>query len=170
MIPSRAAVELDKLRQKYKPSLLVADMGGPGKGWTEEWSQTYGIHCEPAEKTKKLAFTSMMRGDILSGAIKVHPFQCQQLLDEWMRVQYDETRTKILDDAPDHCSDAALYAWRSIRNRYKPEEVPPEPGTPAAINKEAAEIKAQLARDIARKKAEKWKMERKRLARKYGRK
>lgn len=121
--PSRAAAYTEQLMRKYPGAALIADVGGLGKGYATEWAYRYGIHVTPAEKTSKAGFTSMMAGDLLSGSLKVDPYTCSELLNEWQLLQWNEDRTNHDDRCANHLSDAALYAWRRASGQYSPEVV-----------------------------------------------
>ncbi len=131
--PSDSAVEVEKIRQRYPIHKIVADTGGIGKGYVEEWRK-YGISAEPAAKGKKVAFLEFMNGDLRSGALKLLPGN-EELLDEMTMLQWDPykmQRGKFDFDKKfaDHLCDALLYGWRECKHHtYMPEELPPQPGS-----------------------------------------
>ena len=118
--PSRAAAYTEQLMRKYPGAILVADVGGLGKGYATEWAYRYGIHVSAADKQGKAGYTSMMAGDLLNGSLKVDPYTCSELLNEWQLLQWNEDRTNHDERCANHLSDAALYAWRRATGQYSP--------------------------------------------------
>jgi hypothetical protein len=57
------------------------------------------------------------------GRIKIPAEKCRQLLDEWMTLPWNDDHTDHRDGFADHCSDAALYAFRKhpIREMLGPQ-------------------------------------------------
>lgn len=71
MIPSNIAGRLSQLIQTYKPDKIVADTGGLGKSITEEMIRRYSIAVEPASKTDKFTWVSLMNGDLIDGNLLI---------------------------------------------------------------------------------------------------
>lgn len=142
MIPTRIAAEIARIRADYRLSHIVVDHGGLGIGYIAELNELHGIPAEPVENKSKLAFVEFLRGDLLSGTVKVIPSECRDLLDEWALVQWKEDRTGIDERFEDHASDGALYGHRACKAYYRPTEEGPKPGTPEAVNLEMRRHKA----------------------------
>lgn len=128
LIPSAVAARVDRLREKYDFSYIVADSGGFGKGYVEEMKQRYSIPIEAAEKTRKLGYIELLNGDLQAGAIHFYKHKNQELLDEMGQLPWKENddgtpdRTTIDDRFSDHLCDALLYGWRACRQYfYDPE-------------------------------------------------
>ena len=121
LIPSAVAVRIEQLQKRYGIAHVVLDSGGIGKAYAEEASQRYGIYIEPAEKTKKRAFMELMKGELLSGTIRVQPRDCECLVNEWAALVWDEKHEKPDDRFDDHAADAALYLWRALVPYYRPQ-------------------------------------------------
>src|SRR5690606_6944543 len=64
LIPSAVAARVDRLRERYNFSYMVADSGGFGKGYVEEMKQRYSIPIEAAEKNRKPAYIELLNGDL----------------------------------------------------------------------------------------------------------
>ena len=154
-IPSVLAVRLVQLIKETKPVAVVIDAAA--KGYIEEFRQRHGISCYGSDKLHKMAHVQMMRGDLLSGVLKVQPSAAGLLLDEWGVLQLTEDRSKLDERYPDHASDAALYAYRYCRAHYAPELEEPQAGTPEAANAELAKHKAGLAKRIRTQQKKKFK-------------
>lgn len=148
LIPSRIAAYIEAYKQRYKFARIVVDEGGLGKGYADEFNQTYGIGCEPAEKTQKRGYIELARGDMMSGVVKINPFKARELVNEMQALQWNEERTDVDDRFPDHACDAFLYGSRALHPWYRPELVGPEPGTPAWLAAEMAKAKKERAKQI----------------------
>lgn len=136
LIPSAVAARVDRLRERYDFTHIVADSGGLGKGYVEEMRQRYGIPIEAAEKSRKLAFIELLNGDLQAGAIHIYKGRNQELIDELGTLPWKEDeegrpdRTKIDDRFSDHLCDALLYGWRACRQYfYDPEITEAEKGS-----------------------------------------
>jgi hypothetical protein len=130
-IPSAVAAQTEAWRRKlldqgYRVTSIVCDEGGLGKGYASEMRERYGIPVEPAAKSEKRAAIEMLRGDILSGTIKVDPWRNRDLIDQWQRLVWNEDHSDVEDGTPDHIADAVLYAHRKARAYYRPQETEPE--------------------------------------------
>ncbi len=121
LIPSSVAARIQVFQERYGISHVVLDSGGIGKAYAEEASQRYGIYIEAAEKTKKRAFMELMKGELLSGTIRVQPRDCECLINEWAALVWDEKHEKPDPRFEDHASDAALYLWRALVPYYRPQ-------------------------------------------------
>jgi len=155
MIPSAMAAYVERLKQDYKFSRTVIDAGGLGKAYQVEMSNRYGIFCEPAKKTNKRAYIEIVRGELLSGTIKVHPRKCGGLLDEWDRLVWNEDRTEPDDRFQDHQSDAALYLIREVISTYRP-DIERKPLTyEQALAAECSEAKKKLQKQMEQRFAKK---------------
>jgi hypothetical protein len=126
-IPSAAAAHTERLRREYPGAVVVADTGGIGKGYVSEWTARFGIPVIPAVKQQKAGAIAMMRGDLLLGNLKVDPQKCEQLLDDWQVLQWNEDHTDF-DERSSRAggghadiAHAALYAWRFVSAPYRPE-------------------------------------------------
>jgi hypothetical protein len=146
MIPARVAAHLLRLRENYGPSKVVIDAAA--RGYIEEFRQRYGIACEGSEKQNKMAYIDMLRGDMQSGVLQIHPRKASALIDEMTMLQWKEDRTGIDERFPDHLVDALLYGWRATRTYYRPEQEGPAPGSPEAINAESEAYKTQLVKAV----------------------
>ncbi len=118
--PSALAVHVEKLKRKYKLTDIIIDSGGLGKGYAEELQRKYGIVCTPAQKTKKRAYIELVRGELMSGNIKINPYTAGCLLDEMQVLTWNEDRSKTDDRFEEHACDAFLYLTRAVNNTYKP--------------------------------------------------
>lgn len=146
LIPSAVAVKIQALKKKWKAGRVIMDTGGIGKGYAEECSQRYGVAIEPAQKTKKLAFIEVMRGELLSGNIRVDPRAASELILEWQNLTWDEKKAEPDSSKEDHLSDAALYLCRALFPNYTPVLVRAEMTDGEKANHAAKKFKDTLRR------------------------
>jgi hypothetical protein len=117
LIPSAAAVEIEKLYERYPLEKIVADTGGFGKGYAEEWKRKYYIPVQAANKTNKLAYIQLMNGEFASRQLSICADKNQDLIDELSLLQWDSDKLVLnIFQADrrfsDHLTDALLYGWR----------------------------------------------------------
>lgn len=160
LIPSAFAAEVERLMEKYNTRDAVIDSGGIGKGYKEELFERWGIYVEKAKKNYKRAYIEVVRGELLSGNVKVQPRPYNpknggagSLLDEWSRLVWDVDREGPDNRFEDHAADAALYLIRHIHSGNRPviERVPDPPHVAQA--KETSRIKHELAEKIRLRRA-----------------
>jgi hypothetical protein len=158
MIPSGIAARVQMYRERYPRAQVIVDEGALGKGYANEMRERHGIPCEAAHKSEKLAYAEMTRGELLSGQLKIVGSRNRELVDE----MYALTMADLADRVSwAHLCDVLLYGSRALRTVYRPEEVPPVPGSPEAVQ---AEIRAAKKAAEARVR----KAQRDRLRRRYG--
>jgi hypothetical protein len=155
LIPSAVAAHVERYLREFPRALVVVDEGGLGKGYADEMRKSYGIPVVAAEKTRKRGFQELVSGDLLSGVIKIHPWNARELVDEIQILQWDEAREGADERFEDHAADAFLYAVRALRPFYSPEEEEPAPGSPEAEKRAWAKIRRE-AQERARKSSRRW--------------
>jgi hypothetical protein len=156
LIPTSVAARTQGLLERYPGAAVVVDTGGIGKGYAEEMKQRHGIGCVPAAKQNKRAAIEMLRGDILSGVLRIDREKCRDLWDEAIRSQWSEDRSGIDDRCIDHLTDALLYAHRHSRSHYYPQETEPLPGSPAWAKREQDAAKEQALREVEARQRDAW--------------
>jgi hypothetical protein len=119
---SAVAAYTARFRERYPRARVVVDEGGLGAGYSREMRERHGIPCEAADKRERRVLIESMRGDILAGTVKTSS-RCIELEDEWEVLRWNEDRSNFDDRFADHLTDSALYAFRHLRARYKPELV-----------------------------------------------
>jgi hypothetical protein len=147
MSPSAVAARLDRWRREHGPMRVVLDTGGLGAGYASELAVRYGVSVEPAAKRDKLAAAEVLRGELMSGQVRVVARQCQDLIAEWGRISLLESGRGLDESVPDHAADACLYAHRACRPAYRPEEEAPRPGS----REESEAIQRQARADAERR-------------------
>lgn len=152
MIPSRTAAYLERWIERYTVSgvvpRVVVDEGGLGKGYAEEWRQTYALPVERAEKTRKRAYIELVAGDLRSGMVRIDERRARVLVDELQVMTWDDDRVAPDARFADHAADAMLYVVRALRPDYRPELESSRPGSAEAVNAEQAEIRAETMRRL----------------------
>jgi hypothetical protein len=145
-------LEQDFGRLTYK----VADAGGLGGELIKEFGQKHGIHFEHAKKTDKFAFVTEFNDELRRGVIKT--LRGSELSNEYVTLPKDpEDETQPAEGYPDHCSDAALYAWRRAKHwQATPREDKPEPGTVEAMRAEADMDRKRTIQRLRQKQSRQW--------------
>lgn len=122
LIPSAVAAYIQRLQKRFGAYRVIVDSGGIGLAYVEEMRQRFGIACEAADKRNKRDWIDIVRGECLSGTIKVHPHAAGCLLQELACLVWDEKHEEADDRFEDHLSDAFLYLCRMIGVHYRPVE------------------------------------------------
>jgi hypothetical protein len=154
LIPSAVAAHVERLRKDHPIGMVVVDEGGIGKGYAEEMRKTYGVPCQPAEKTRKRAYQELTAGELRAGSVKINPRTSRDLIDELALLQWAPDRAAEDDRFENHAADAFLYVTRALRPWYRPELEPPKPGTPehlAAEHTKARKDAQKAARERSRR-------------------
>lgn len=146
------AQKLRDIRDLVTIAITTADAGGGGKqvvaGWSKKWMERYGISIVEATKKNKHGAIDAFGTDMRRGHIRVR--EGGAWLEEaenhhWSRAGLVSASGKLIEDptTENHCCDAGLYAHReSYHYRYRPEDLPPAPGSAESIAREEAELEA----------------------------
>ena len=133
MIPSEAARRTEELAALWQPEDIVGDPAAAG--YIEESRRVFGLPIRAAQKTDKAGTIRLMNGALESGALRVvSGEQTAPWYDEASRLLWDDDRRlKENQSQPNHCCDAALYAWRETRAHLsapRPDAPRPRPMDP----------------------------------------
>ena len=126
MLTSEVADKIQRFMGDYNFTSIVMDTGGgASRMLLEEFKQRSGIPVKPAKKTgDKVGMIKLMNSDLQSGKIQVQ--HRLKLLEEWDKLQFNQSGTAEDKRFDNHLSDACLYAWMESRH-YLYEEAPFEP-------------------------------------------
>lgn len=147
LTPSSAAEEAHELSRRYKPVMMVGDVGGLGKGYVEEARRRFSLPIEPAEKQNKRGYISLFNGDLERGRIQIDPGKCSELVTEWLELPWTEDHAKEADGFDNHCADACLYAWRAASAYHEAAPAPP-PTYEEAMKRHEEALIEQLEAEI----------------------
>lgn len=103
---------IKRLKKDFAISRIVVD--GANKQGVEEMKKRLGLpELEIAEKQGKAVYLKLLRDDVITGRICFIKGMCDDLLDEWSKLQWKDEK-KILEDprCVNHKGDSTLYAWR----------------------------------------------------------
>ena len=122
---------LVRYQDKY-PSLTHMVIDNADKQGVQELRRRTGLPLIAAEKAGKYDFIQILNSEMKLGNIKVVGPDTDPLIDEWRTLIWDDKRLEKGDHiekngVPNHCADAALYAWRytySYILREKPTDAP----------------------------------------------
>lgn len=109
----------------------VADTGGGGRMYVEEVQSRYNHHFEAARKTEKYEHVRLLNDDLFTGHVKLasgSPYaqEIAQLArdQDWPPPDKPDALPREDPRCPNHCSDAALYAYRRARHYLHEDPVP----------------------------------------------
>lgn len=117
----------------------------------EELRNRHGVPIEDAEKFEKSTYQRLMRDDLRHGRIRA---RSEQLLDEWSLLYWDDSGLREAPGQENHCSDAALYAWRAL-NHYLA-EIPSEKPTPGSREWNKQQMDREIAEEIQQLREQEW--------------
>lgn len=140
MIPTRAAVRLQQLLQRFPRARAIADAGGMGKAYVEEWRQTYGLAVEAAEKLNVAGQIALVAGWLRTAELRILESDCRPLLDELPYIWWNEDRTGV-DGHEGDCAAAFRYCCLGMSPNYKPEIVGPAYGSAEWLAEESRKRK-----------------------------
>lgn len=135
---------VDKIREfqsRFNIVKMVADTGGSGKAFVEEVQSRHSLVFEPAQKSDKFGFVTLMNDDFITKRIRtlIGSELSRDLGGLIKDRDWDPTSGKPPESDKSahefsHTTDAALYAWRYAYSflATKAPEKRPEPGTPEA--------------------------------------
>ena len=105
------AQEIRRLRADYPGARLVID--GANKQGVEHMRRLYKLPLIAAEKQGKRDFIRLLNADLVMGRIRAVPTTSADLINEWRSLPWaDAWHEREHDGFPNHCADAALYAFR----------------------------------------------------------
>lgn len=137
LAPSEAAEEVIRLDEQHRFHVIVGDLGGLGKAFSQEARKRFHVPIEPAEKQNKLGYIALFNGDMEHARIKVVRSTCEPLIREWCELPWDEKRAKEAGGFDNHCADGVLYGWRRATAYLER----PKPAPKTAAERVAAEEK-----------------------------
>jgi hypothetical protein len=112
LAPSECAARIEALEVELHFDVIIGDLGGLGKAFSQEVQRRHHVPIEAADKNNKLGYIALLNGDLENGRIKVVREACEPLIREWQELPWHESRTKELGGFDNHCADGVLYGWR----------------------------------------------------------
>lgn len=112
LIPSAVAAHVERLRNRYTFSAIVADTGGYGKGVVEEMRQRFSIPLLAASKKDKMAHVAILNGDFLNGTLRVVASANRDLIADLRRLPKSDDGQGEHPGFANHLPDALLYGYR----------------------------------------------------------
>lgn len=109
--------------KKYNTSLVVADTGGLGAAFAQEFRRRYHLPVKSAEKMDKSGYQRIFSNDLISGYIKI--VKGLNILKEFDTLVRDDDGSEKKGQK-NHEADAALYVYRYIYNLHLKHFVVPE--------------------------------------------
>jgi hypothetical protein len=133
-----------KLQTKYSVGRSVIDEGGLGKKLAEELRNRWGIHVEPADKSRKMENLAILNDALRSGRFKAK--RDSRFASDCMHLEIDRDRSRpdklvVSDKFHSDVVDSVLYAFK-LSPAYSWE--PAKPAGPAKGSKEWYEKQAAI--------------------------
>ena len=157
LIPTALANHVMGLREQVQNLTgsglrVVVDEGALGAGYAEQM-RSMGVACEAAIKREKRAYQEFVAGIIRNKGMLVNFSECQELLGETRKLQFDPETGEEDDRYTRHCADALLYIVRALFPRYNPELVEPIEGSAEWHRLRAAEMRKEAIRQSKKRQA-----------------
>ncbi len=124
------ATSIQRLQQRFNVSRAVIDEGGLGKKLAEELRNRWGVHVEPAEKTRKMENLAVLNDALRSGRFRAR--RDSRFASDCMNLEIDRDRSRpdktfVSNKFHSDVVDAVLYAFKlSPAYTWQPAG-PPEP-------------------------------------------
>lgn len=147
------AEELKALQSRhYNCGEIYVDTGGEGQRLLVDL-MNFGVYANAAGKGAKKPRIEYLRSLIENSSLKITSGTCQELLNEWSALVWDEDRTKHREGFVDECSDATLMAVMPL-NQLFIQGKPPPPETGSQAEQDAIEEREwQISQRIGRRRA-----------------
>jgi phage terminase large subunit len=110
---SDVAAILEDFRLRHGARSIIADTGGLGKGYVEEYRKRYGQPVIAAKKDREFSIDAL-RDELITGRVKIlndpsNPY-LQALIEELCSIQWrDNSKYEFDRKFPDHLTDALRY-------------------------------------------------------------
>ncbi len=150
LVPSAAGARAKELEEQFKPDRVVGDIGGLGKGYSEEMRWRFSVPVQPAEKTNKLGYIKLINGALETAELILAAGVNDELVTELEDLPWlDEKHEKEAPGFPNHLADATLYGWRAARAWSEDDEpaAGPSPGSAAWSAEQAAMAREKAIRE-----------------------
>lgn len=109
---SEIAIHLKRLKETYKPIVIVGDPAGASKIIMEEFKDKYGIFLQSAQKQNKAHYVEILNDALTNADLVLHPDRTMGLQEEMRKVVWNEERTREVEGLKCDQFDATLYAYR----------------------------------------------------------
>jgi hypothetical protein len=134
---SQTAERIRELDRIYSFESMVIDQAGSVLTAIEDIKARFSLPLIPAKKNDKLGHIRLLNSDFASSTIYLlagttEPLQKELASHQWK----DSMHRKEHDASPNHCCDALLYVWRTIK-RGEATAPPPTTHDPLQEAKEA---------------------------------
>lgn len=149
MLPADIARTVRDLQRKHGEfDFIGMDPGGGGAMLTDDLRRTYSIGCKAVDRREKSAGIRLVQDGLRRRQVRVNPFGCAQLINEWATLTWNKDHTDHDPNQTDDCSDAAIYNVRAHQTEHHWEETTPEVWTDEWYEAQAAQHEAQLREQI----------------------
>lgn len=124
------AAELTMLKARWRAHEIYVDTGGSGGKQIADL-ENYGVLAQPAGKGRKKPRIEYLRALLRTGALKLRPEHCAEVIGEWTALPWSEDKQSHREGFVDDVTDALLMAVNPLSQRFVPAKpVRPRPGDP----------------------------------------
>ncbi len=123
LLVDELAVVIQEYIDLYAPTYMVADTGGMGVVFVEEFRKKYHMPFIAADKKEKKYFQRVVANDLLAGYIKV--VQGLDIINEW-KILTKNVDTGEEESGENHLSDSFLYIYRKLHSTHLKHFEPPK--------------------------------------------
>lgn len=128
MNDAEIAAELKQLKSDWHTSEAYVDCGGEGDRLIANMEH-HGVLVQPLGKGRKKPRIEYTRAVLHTGALKIRPEWCGELLAEWSALPWSEDKQTHREGYVDDVTDAAIGAISQLSQRFVPAKSPrPKPG------------------------------------------
>lgn len=114
--PTAVAMQIKRLQDSYRFTMIVMDPGGLGGGYVREMRERYAIPVLEATKDSKAGNIELLNGDMKEHMVLLLESATTDLTSEMKVLAWaNEDRIRPRPGMPNHCSDSFLYAWRAVK-------------------------------------------------------
>lgn len=121
--PTAVADRAKTLKEIYRCSRIIGDLGGIGKAYAQEMLVRHHICIEPADKHDKLALIEMVNDAFGQRKLEIDPSNVE-LIRQLRTLQWDELHADIAEGQRDDLVDDLCYGYQQTNHVYV---APPEP-------------------------------------------
>jgi hypothetical protein len=149
----QAAEVTRALIHEYKPSQVVGDVGGTGKGYVETYNKRFGAaagaYIQNAKKADKRASIDLVNTELQTGRLVVARGHADAVGDQMQKLPWKDGHRMVPHPAyPDDMCDALRYALISHTSyAHKPPVVPEAPPRWSTFEQRAAREKQSKQKD-----------------------
>jgi hypothetical protein len=155
---SESAGIVENYISRYDNLIVIADSGGMGKAFVEEWATRYQIPVFAAQKANKAGKIALVNADLQAGILKIVKDTNKDLIDHLRILQWDQD---LLDRGHyvfargfrDHLPDALQYLHTETHHYIHTPRVSVDTSYEARMKREAEKMEEAQERRVKERQA-----------------